>query len=539
MCLYAIIDFLICQFVFPQKAHMTQAQALDILKTGANIFLTGEPGSGKTFVTNAYVSYLKRAKVEVAVTASTGIAATHIGGRTIHSWSGIGIKKELTSWEIDRIASNEYVSKRIDRTRVLITDEISMLDGRTLSSIDRVCREVRRNKEPFGGLQVVFVGDFFQLPPVARESEPPAQFAFNSTAWREAKLLTCYLSEQHRQEDSAFLTLLSSLRRNTVSKEEAKTLAARQTTEAGVIPEGALKLYSHTIDVDRINDEELLRIAGEAKTFSMTTFGKKNLTDPLKKGCLSPEHLALKVGAAVMFTKNSQKGAYVNGTLGTVAVFDEDTGYPIVVTRDSRHVLVEPAEWSIEEHGKIAAHIVQIPLRLAWAITVHKSQGMSLDAALVDLRRAFVEGQGYVALSRVRTLAGLSLIGWNEMALCVHPEVLSEDNRFRSASLEAEVEFGGLEAIELASLHETFVKACGGVMPKILDRKNTETSFVGESRLDRLREKYPRAYLPWHKEEDVRLMELHVEGKKVNIIAEILERQPSAIRSRLAKHEGI
>src|SRR3989338_421160 len=152
---------------------MTQAQALDMLKTGANVFLTGEPGSGKTFVTNAYVSFLKRAKIEVAVTASTGIAATHIGGRTIHSWSGIGIKKELTSWDVDRIASNEYAAKRIDRTRILIIDEISMLDGRTLSSIERVCREVKRSKEPFGGLQVVFVGDFFQLPPVAREGEPP------------------------------------------------------------------------------------------------------------------------------------------------------------------------------------------------------------------------------------------------------------------------------------------------------------------------------------------------------------------------------
>ena len=510
---------------------MTQAQALDMLKTGANVFLTGEPGSGKTFVTNAYVSFLKRAKIEVAVTASTGIAATHIGGRTIHSWSGIGIKKELTSWDVDRIASNEYAAKRIDRTRILIIDEISMLDGRTLSSIERVCREVKRSKEPFGGLQVVFVGDFFQLPPVAREGEPPAQFAFNSAAWRGAKPLVCYLS--------AFLKLLSSLRRNMVSEDEVEILSARQATEVDAIPEGSLKLYSHNIDVDRINDEELLRIAGEAKTFLMMTFGKKSLTEPLKKGCLSPERLSLKVGAAVMFTKNSQKGAFVNGTLGTVAEFEKESGYPVVVTRNGRCVLAEPAEWSIEEHGKVAARIVQIPLRLAWAITVHKSQGMSLDAALVDLRHAFVEGQGYVALSRVRSLAGLSLIGWNEMALCVHPEVLLEDERFRSASLEAEAGFGEFETDELSSLHKGFVKACGGIMPKVLEDKRVDSSVALESRLVRIREQHPRAYMAWDEEEDARLMELYTKEEKVKTIAEILERQPGAIRSRLNKLELI
>src|SRR3989338_795530 len=145
---------------------MTQSEALDILKTGANVFLTGEPGAGKTHTVNEYVRYLRACKVEPAVTASTGIAATHIGGMTIHSWSGIGIKRWLDKYSLDSIASREYVSKRMRAAHVLIIDEVSMLAPETLDMVDAVCREVRQNQQSFGGLQVLLVGDFFQLPPV-------------------------------------------------------------------------------------------------------------------------------------------------------------------------------------------------------------------------------------------------------------------------------------------------------------------------------------------------------------------------------------
>ena len=246
---------------------MTQAHALNILKTGANVFLTGEPGSGKTFVINKYVSFLKKMKIEVAVTASTGIAATHIGGRTIHSWSGLGILKNPSSWEIDRIASKEWVAKRIDKTKVLIIDEISMLDGSMLGSVDRVCREVKRNSEPFGGLQVVFVGDFFQLPPVSSAAELTSGFAFASSAWNKAKPLVCYLSEQHRQEDEEFSRLLSSLRNNSVSQEEVSSLRARCVHNSSVVDEDSLKLYSHNADVDHINTCKLEEIPEEEKVF--------------------------------------------------------------------------------------------------------------------------------------------------------------------------------------------------------------------------------------------------------------------------------
>ena len=182
---------------------MTQDEALAILKTGLNVFLTGEPGSGKTHTINQYVAWLRERGVEPAVTASTGIAATHINGMTIHSWSGIGIKRDMTDYDIELIHSREKTARRIVEAKVLIIDEISMLDAATLGSVDRVLRTLRRRtlqaEQPFGGLQVIFVGDFFQLPPVSKNEQ--AKFAFESSAWKEANPVICYLSEQHRQED--------------------------------------------------------------------------------------------------------------------------------------------------------------------------------------------------------------------------------------------------------------------------------------------------------------------------------------------------
>src|SRR3989339_1119060 len=147
---------------------MTQEQALSIMKTGAHVFLTGEPGSGKTHTTNILVSYLRTKNIPVAVTASTGIAATHIGGMTIHSWSGIGVKTKLDKYDLDKIASSEYISKRVNRTKVLIIDEISMLSANMLDMVDMVCREIKQSNEPFGGIQIILVGDFFQLPPIVK-----------------------------------------------------------------------------------------------------------------------------------------------------------------------------------------------------------------------------------------------------------------------------------------------------------------------------------------------------------------------------------
>ncbi len=438
---------------------MTQDRALDVLKTGGNVFLTGEPGAGKTYVLNQYISWLEYQGVSVAVTASTGIAATHVGGMTIHSWSYIGARDTLTQYDLDAIATNEKVSKRIKKARVLVIDEISMLDGRVIDMVETVCRVVRGSGEAFGGLQVILVGDFFQLPPIAGRGEM-ARFAFESSAWDRAKFLTCYLSEQHRQEDELLLGLLSSIRKNDVN-EDHYTLLGEQTDIAFEHVEPT-KLYTHNSDVDAVNLEKLRELTTQKATYKMEARGNKQLLANLVKNCLSPEVLELRKEAMVMCTKNNFEAGYVNGTLARVVDFAQEDGFPIIETSAGKRIKMTPMPWTIAEEGKVLAEIVQVPLRLAWAITIHKSQGMSLDAAEIDLRNAFTYGQGYVALSRVRSLDGMKVLGLNPQALLVDPRVVNRDVHFKEESEDIESTFEEMSEEEVLTMHKNFVKASGG-----------------------------------------------------------------------------
>ncbi|MDA1169280.1 MAG: PIF1 family DEAD/DEAH box helicase [bacterium] len=438
---------------------MLQEEALAILQTGANVFLTGEPGAGKTHTSREYITYCKKHNIDVAITASTGIAATHSGGITIHSWSGIGIKNQLSKYDIDAIATREYITKRINRAKVLIIDEVSMLNAGMLDMVNAVCKAVKNSPEPFGGLQTIFVGDFFQLPPVNRTSEQTL-FAFESLAWQQANPIPCYLTEQHRQDDTQFLELLSAIRSNTFDEVHLEQLQERRIVESAA-PENIPKLFSHNLDVDRVNAHILQKLPGESKNFRMRTRGGKSLVATLQKGCLSPETLSLKIGAAVMFTKNNQKEHFVNGTLGVVEAFSKLDGHPIIKIKNGRKIDAEAMDWSIEDNGRVLASVSQLPLRLAWAITVHKSQGISLDAAVMDLSQVFEYGQGYVALSRVKRLSGLHILGWNQRAFEVHPEVLEKDKEFRDSSEVAQNMFKQMQGEELQKMHTNFVKARG------------------------------------------------------------------------------
>ena len=535
---------------------MTQAEALSIMKTGANIFLTGEPGSGKTHTVNEYVAYLRDRGIEPAITASTGIAATHIGGMTIHSWSGIGIKKKLTGYDLDKLASTEYIAKRIKRTKILIIDEISMLAPETLVMVDAVCKEVRQSSEPFGGLQVVFVGDFFQLPPVVRRSEPaeaesemtlfiddeePAIFAYDSPAWKKARPMVCYLTEQYRQDDDKFLAVLSAIRDNTFNESHLEHLVRRKAVEADILAD-VPKLFSRNMDVDRLNDNTLEAIDGAHRSFEMTSQGQEVMVAFLKKGCLSPDNLCLKIGASVMFTKNNLKEGFVNGTLGKVVEFGPITRNPIVKTRDGRRIEVSPMEWALEENGKVRAMISQLPLRLAWAITVHKSQGMSMDEAAMDLSDVFEYGQGYVALSRVRRLSGLHLLGWNAKAFQVHPAVLEADESFRKISEEAREAFGRFAPAELQKMHDNFIVACEGKKVKTKSKKKNplgqtspESKTAYFEKLAKMREKHPNAYRPWDKEQDENLTKAFLKNNKIADLVKTFGRQRGAIKARLVK----
>ena len=439
---------------------MTQNEALDILKTGANVFLTGEPGAGKTHTIREYVAYLRAHGIEPSITASSGIAATHIHGQTIHSWAGIGIKNHLSDYDLDAMSSKEYLVKKISRATVLIIDEISMLGAGTLQMVDQVCRAIRNNDSAFGGLQVVLVGDFFQLPPISSYGSN-SEFAYESPAWKSLSLITCYITEQHRQEDGDLLAVLSAIRRNEVEEMHFEKLQSRITTKEAS-PEGITRLFTKNVSVDALNDESLKKIVGLDYEYEMQSQGKVSMVEALKKGCLSPEVLVLKKDSVVMCTKNNMNAGFVNGTLGRVVDFQKGTDYPIIQTRDGRTLTIEPMEWVVEEDGKIRARITQIPLRLAWAITVHKSQGMSLDSAVMDLSDVFEYGQGYVALSRVRTLSGIHLFGLNQKSLQVHPEVASVDAHFRQVSDKAMHSFRALEENELKNMHANFIRACGG-----------------------------------------------------------------------------
>ena len=502
---------------------MTQEQALAILKTGANVFLTGSPGSGKTHTVNQYVSWLRGYGIEPALTASTGIAATHISGMTIHSWSGIGIANELSRYDLDRIASNERVVKRVSKAHVLIIDEVSMLDARTIAMVDAVCRAVRRSDLPFGGLQTVLVGDFFQLPPVAREGRT-AEFAFRSPAWRSLHPAVCYLSEQYRQDDADFLALLTAIRTDAVNDSHLRMLASRQPMdEYG--EEDTVKLYTHNLNVDQINDRELSRLHGESRAYDMRTKGPAHLIESLLRGCLSPASLQLKPGAKVMFTRNDPQGKFVNGTLGTVIRCAKGTGYPVVQVRGRTEITAEPMEWKIEDQGDVLASVEQIPLRLAWAMTIHKSQGMSLDRALMDLSAVFEYGQGYVALSRVRRLSGLLLVGYNERAFKVHPDILVQDQIFLTESLEAETENARWTTEEREKIEVAFVVACGGRM----GAKKKPAAFHAA------RATSPKAYTRWTEGEEKELVTLFNDGRATTEIARRMERKPGGIISRLKK----
>lgn len=438
------------------NSSMTQAEALDILKMGKNVFITGPAGSGKTYVINSYINYLKSHSVDVAVTASTGVAATHIGGQTIHSWSGLGVRDTLTDYDIEDLMERQYLYKRFERTKVLIIDEVSMLHHFRLDLIDWICRQMKRNEKPFGGMQIVLSGDFFQLPPVTRGELVEPEFAYKAESWLASKFTICHLSEQHRQKDNVYLSILNQIRENRVNKKTVELLKSRfnKNPDSGA---ESTRLYTHNIDVDVVNKKHLNLIPSPTRNYHMTSKGSHGLAESLKKSCLSPAILELKKGARVMFTKNHIDGGYVNGTLGVVSDFNS-FGDPIVRTNSGMTFSVSPQSWKIEEEGKIKAEISQLPLRLAWAITVHKSQGMSLDAMEVDLSKSFVRGMGYVALSRVRSLGGMKLLGFNDMSLEIDPEVLEMDQKFQEKSESARQDLAEMSRNEIVEIQKAYLK---------------------------------------------------------------------------------
>jgi ATP-dependent exoDNAse (exonuclease V) alpha subunit len=511
---------------------MTQETALNIMKSGHNVFLTGGPGAGKTHVINEYVNYLKDYGVTYCVTAPTGIAASHINGMTIHSFFGIGIRETLSDYEVEALLEKKYLWDRMKNLKVVIIDEISMLSPGNFRSIDQILRAFKMNDEPFGGIQMIVSGDFFQLPPVSK-TKPEERFVFQTELWNTMDLHMCYLDGSYRHEDATLLEILDEIRRGEVSESSMQHFRDRY-RKKDLIDGAVTKLYTHNQDVDSINKQALEDLDSPKKIFKAHTTGAKKWVERIFDTSLVLPELELKKDALVFFIKNNYEDDYINGTLGTIVDFDTFNN-PIVRTTNGEEIKATRQEWVHENNdGKTLATVKQIPLRLAWAITIHKSQGMTLDAAEIDLSKAFEPGQGYVALSRIKTLRGLTLMGLNEMALSVEPKVKSSDRIFKASSNQLAKHYTSLEPSDHQANHQRFMEAVGGSKAKGSEQKakaNVVKTSTLEKTRDLIREKKTVAEIA--KKRDLK------EATVFNHIERIIENWPETDISHLQPDSAI
>ena len=409
---------------------------------GSNVFLTGAGGVGKSYLTRIFIRQRKEKRLSLAVTASTGVAAILVGGSTIHSWAGIELgptREESFDEAADRLMARPYRAARRAEERVrsiscVLIDEISMLPGRILSFLDFWFRRLRSDPRPFGGCQMIFVGDFLQLSPVRKDQREPYDWAFQAPVWKECLDKSILLETIRRQTDQTFIRALSAVRVGRLSAPEVRVLRDRVLEN----PErDTPRLMTHNLAVDKWCDLMLSDIEEPPVVFEATTQGAPEAVEALAKNILAPATLTLKVGALVMhlvnktYTLEGGRELYVvNGALGTVVqIFPDEAGHgggAVLRMADGDHmVFIEPHSysWSHLPPDKGGPEFCQLPLRLAWALTIHKAQGMTIDRAHIDIRAAREPGQTYVALSRVRTLDGLSLKEWPSGAF-VSPQAI-------------------------------------------------------------------------------------------------------------------
>lgn len=412
--------------------------------SGRNIFLTGPAGTGKSFCVSLLFKFLDLQGIFYGKTATTGVSALNIGGTTVHSWSGMGLADDDGMDLLDKVNDNKKAVNRIKNSKVLVIDEISMAKSELMDKLDIVCQFIRNKGAAFGGIQVVFSGDFMQLPPVFKGLEKEV-FAFESQAWRDANVKTIHLTEIVRQHgDPQFAKLLNEIRLG--SAEDFTLLMGcidRKFPNDGIKP---VKLYCKNIDVSKYNHEELRKIKFESKFYYALDKGGDQWSQFFEKNCPAPAKLELKVGAQVILLVNVDvEAGLVNGSVGVITNLYEDS---VEVNFACGIHLVEVHKWEIKQNefdslnGKMKkvtlACRTQIPLKLAWALTIHKSQGSTLDRAEINVEDAFACGQVYVALSRVRDLKSLKILSFAPHKIQANKKCL---DFYRLQETEKEIEF--------------------------------------------------------------------------------------------------
>jgi len=389
-----------------------QQKCFNLFKEGKNIFLTGMAGSGKSFL----IDKMRNEKENVVVTATTGCAGYLLNAKTLHSWAGVGIGKGTVQELVKRARKNLRMWLKVE---TLIIDEVSMISPDFFDKLNEVAKKIRTEDTPFGGIQLILVGDFCQLPPVDSQ-----KLLFESEAFKECNFECVYLDQIYRQTDQKFQNLLNNIRMGQPSQDDIQLLKSKIITSRKGLKKMPL-IFSVNRDVDEINDYHLNKLLKKGYTlreYQAFTETKKLYSDELitnfDKKAIYPQTLKLTEKCLVMCLANLDfDRGIVNGSIGEVCGFDT---YPIVNFNGTK-ITMKPHAWEVDKGIKR----FQVPLKLCWATTCHKVQGMSLDAAIVDCGGSVFEfGQTYVALSRVRSLDGLYLVDFDPKKIKINPKVV-------------------------------------------------------------------------------------------------------------------
>jgi ATP-dependent DNA helicase PIF1 len=413
----------------------SQREAVDKIEEGSNVFITGPAGTGKSYL----LTFLKEEYMGkgLHITASTGIAAINVGGSTLHSWAGLGLGNiplsEMLKWIFS--ARGSRLRRKIKQAKMLAIDEISMISAELFDLFNKYLQNIRENDKPFGGLQLILFGDFLQLPPVVREGE--LNFCFESNAWEKGGFKKIMLTEVFRQEDKRFIELLDNIRFGKIVDQDIALLKSRfQVKNENSIIKPTI-LSTHNAIVAQINSEKLKELPAMERKFYAEYSGDEKKIEFLKANSIAQDKLSLKVGAQVMMLKNTYKtSGIINGSIGIIRKFSLKKDYPIVEFSNGEILTITPETWPLEKYDEakktvvVEAEMKQIPLLLAWAVTIHKSQGMTLEKAECDLASAFAEGQIYVALSRVRSLDGLFIKSFNVNRIKANKKVVEFYEKF-------------------------------------------------------------------------------------------------------------